>query len=84
MGQETLLNLLLRNYLHYNLFDQVCHPARTPAHAPAYMHACILMHAPGMPASRAWCLRRIPLHAGSIVVQAPLLQRAAAVVMGRL
>jgi hypothetical protein len=23
VGQETLLNLLLRNYLHYNLFDQV-------------------------------------------------------------
>jgi hypothetical protein len=22
-GQETLLNLLLRNYLHYNLYDQV-------------------------------------------------------------
>lgn len=21
-GQETLLNLLLRNYLHYNLYDQ--------------------------------------------------------------
>lgn len=24
VGQETLLNLLLRNYLHYNLYDQVC------------------------------------------------------------
>lgn len=23
VGQETLLNLLLRNYLHYNLYDQV-------------------------------------------------------------
>lgn len=23
-GQETLLNLLMRNYLHYNLYDQVC------------------------------------------------------------
>lgn len=23
IGQETLLNLLLRNYLHYNLYDQV-------------------------------------------------------------
>lgn len=23
LGQETLLNLLLRNYLHYNLYDQV-------------------------------------------------------------
>ena len=22
-GAETLLNLLLRNYLHYNLYDQV-------------------------------------------------------------
>ena len=22
-GQETLLNLLMRNYLHYNLYDQV-------------------------------------------------------------
>ena len=22
-GQETLVNLLLRNYLHYNLYDQV-------------------------------------------------------------
>ena len=22
-GQETLLNLLLRNYLHYSLYDQV-------------------------------------------------------------
>ncbi|AQK58998.1 26S proteasome non-ATPase regulatory subunit 3 homolog A [Zea mays] len=22
LGQETLLNLLLRNYLHYNLYDQ--------------------------------------------------------------
>ena len=27
-GQETLLNLLLRNYLHYNLYDQArpCSP----------------------------------------------------------
>ena len=24
-GQETLLNLLLRNYLHFNLYDQVGH-----------------------------------------------------------
>ncbi len=24
IGQETILNLLLRNYLHYNLYDQVC------------------------------------------------------------
>lgn len=23
VGQEVLLNLLLRNYLHYNLYDQV-------------------------------------------------------------
>lgn len=23
MGQEMLLNLLLRNYLHYHLYDQV-------------------------------------------------------------
>lgn len=23
IGQETLMNLLLRNYLHYNLYDQV-------------------------------------------------------------
>jgi hypothetical protein len=23
IGSETLLNLLLRNYLHYNLYDQV-------------------------------------------------------------
>ena len=23
-GQETLLNLLMRNYLHYSLYDQVC------------------------------------------------------------
>ena len=23
-GQEALVNLLLRNYLHYNLYDQVC------------------------------------------------------------
>lgn len=23
-GQETLLNLLLQNYLQYNLYDQVC------------------------------------------------------------
>lgn len=28
-GQETLLNLLLRNYLHYNLYDQVWHSCRT-------------------------------------------------------
>jgi hypothetical protein len=27
VGQETLLNLLLRNYLHYNLYDQVSSPA---------------------------------------------------------
>jgi 26S proteasome regulatory subunit N3 len=24
IGAETLLNLLLRNYLHFNLYDQVC------------------------------------------------------------
>ena len=24
VGQEVLLNLLLRNYLHYNLYEQVC------------------------------------------------------------
>jgi hypothetical protein len=37
VGQETLLNLLLRNYLHYNLYDQArprparqCRP-RAPA-----------------------------------------------------
>lgn len=24
LGQETLLNLLLRNYLAYSLYDQVC------------------------------------------------------------
>ncbi len=23
VGQEVLMNLLLRNYLHYNLYDQV-------------------------------------------------------------
>jgi 26S proteasome regulatory subunit N3 len=28
MGQEMLLNLLLRNYLHYNLYDQVGSTAR--------------------------------------------------------
>ncbi len=25
IGQEMLLNLLLRNFLHYNLYDQVWH-----------------------------------------------------------
>jgi len=37
VGQETLLNLLLRNYLHYNLYDQArprpvgqCARARPP------------------------------------------------------
>jgi 26S proteasome regulatory subunit N3 len=30
VGQETLLNLLLRNYLHYNLYDQVMQAATAP------------------------------------------------------
>jgi hypothetical protein len=30
VGQETLLNLLLRNYLHYNLYDQVTQAATYP------------------------------------------------------
>ena len=30
-GQETLLNLLLRSYLHYNLYDQVMSQVSQPA-----------------------------------------------------
>ena len=30
MGQEVLLNLLLRNYLHYNLYDQASPMPRHP------------------------------------------------------
>ena len=29
VGQEVLLNLLLRNYLHYNLYEQVSHRRMT-------------------------------------------------------
>lgn len=29
LGQEMLINLLLRNYLHYNLYDQVSPSSRS-------------------------------------------------------
>lgn len=42
-GQETLLNLLLRNYLHYNLYDQVglfCAHIMITQHALFSMFPC--------------------------------------------
>jgi hypothetical protein len=43
LGQETLLNLLLRNHLAFNLYDQV--PHRPPTDHEPYWPDC-LAHAP--------------------------------------
>lgn len=41
IGSETLLNLLLRNYLHYNLYDQVRAGSRLRA-AGWHLRLCCL------------------------------------------
>jgi hypothetical protein len=46
MGQETLMNLLLRNYLHDNLYDQVRHWRRSqPAHVATSLFCVTLSDA---------------------------------------
>jgi 26S proteasome regulatory subunit N3 len=50
VGQETLLNLLLRNYLAYNLYDQVRKQGRQAAAAAAFASCSPA----GIPAS-VWC-----------------------------
>jgi hypothetical protein len=53
-GQETLVNLLLRNYLHYNLYDQVRMPHLN----------CVRLHRPFS------CFSSLQLSAELVIVQA--------------